>query len=245
MNRNSAVIWMPVVEKSGFPYPKTIMIPYDHNLMVQLLDGPVANESARKAFGDLVSASSFARNSISSKCFIRTDLASAKHSGPSGYLVAEEQDIPSRLMETIEDNEMKFWVDPKGGPTHIMVREFLDLDAPFTAFRGLPIAREWRLFAGENHVICFHPYWPEPALEEYVKGPANWRDLLADTHSIPDCINDLKKAAMFIAKRCVGRWSVDFAMDKSGQYWLIDCATMEDSWHWPGCEFSGNPLLEG
>jgi len=70
-------------------------------------------------------------------------------------------------MSTIEDNEMKFWMSEEYPPAAFMVREFLDLDASFKAFGGLPIAREWRIFASPEKVICYHPYWPaEDALAE-------------------------------------------------------------------------------
>jgi len=45
--------------------------------------------------------------------------------------------------------------------------------------------------------------------------------------------------AIEAAKVCDGRWSVDFARDRSGKWWLIDMALMAASWHWPGCPNGG------
>jgi len=132
---------------------------------------------------------------------------------------------------------MKFWLNPNGGPTAFMVREFLDLDAKFTAFGGLPVAREWRFFVDKCQVFCYHPYWPIAALEDKVKDCEDWKNVLAsDFHLMrPGDLWSLSIMSIHLAEKLGGRWSVDFAMDRTGKWWLIDCARMEDSWHWPGC----------
>jgi hypothetical protein len=45
MNRNSALIWLPKIEMLGIPTPKTIIVPYDHNDFVCLLEGEGKPES--------------------------------------------------------------------------------------------------------------------------------------------------------------------------------------------------------
>jgi len=118
-----------------------------------------------------------------------------------------------------------------------MVREFLRLDASFTAFHGLPISREWRFFADGEKVRCFHPYWPVDVIKNNV-GHEEWdtaENVLKDHHTIPDCFESLAEMAIMAAGCVGGDWSVDFAMDKSEKWWLIDMALAKDSWHWPGC----------
>lgn len=230
LNRNSACIWLPKIEGAGLPCPKTIMIPYDHRACLSVFDGEESVEFDRIC-GEVEKAVEL----LGTAAFIRTDLTSAKHSGPRAYLT----DGVSResILRTIEDTEMKTWLE-WNGPQAIMVRQFLHLEASFTGFNGLPIAREWRFFADQERVICYHPYWPAEALEGHVDESENphWRTTLADMHIDSPEIQELKLMAVKAAQACgSGQWSVDFAKDIYGKWWLPDMATAKDSYHWPGC----------
>ncbi len=232
MNRNSALIWLPKIEALGLPTPKTIIVPYDHRLFAA---GMEDNKDLRGPMADLFCLVQPSCDQVGYPAFIRTDLGSAKHSGPSAYKVNTFDEIRGVLYCLIEDQELKFWLE-KEGPLSVLVRQFLDLDASFTAFNGLPIAREWRFFAAGEKVQCYHPYWPEDVLEGRVEGDtALWREQLSNHHTIPDYFYNLCDMAISAASCVGGDWSVDFAMDKSGKWWLIDMAVKADSWHWPGC----------
>lgn len=226
MNRNSALIWLPAIEAAGLPTPQTIIVPYDHHACASIFDGESSPE-----FNRLTDAIMNAGRTIGFPVFIRTDLSSAKHSGIDAICVsADGHNQP--IFETLEDNEMKFWME-REGPKAFLVRKFLELDAPFTAFLGLPIAREFRFFADENGVLCFHAYWPE----ETIKRPScsNWKELLAELNSTPPP-DSLAIMAVRAATACGGgRWSVDFCKDVRGKWWLLDMARAEDSFHWEGC----------
>jgi hypothetical protein len=238
MNPNSALTWLPRIEVYGLPVPRTVFVPYNHRTISAMFDGADTTELPR-----LIAACEDAISVIGLPAFIRTDLASAKHGGPKCYKVATIEDLASRLIETIEDNEMKFWMQ-RFGPRAIMVREFLDLDAAFTCFRGLPIAREWRLFADREKVLCRHPYWPDGALEGHFwhGEPAGWREALADHHAEPARMDTMQAMAIQAASaQGCGEWSVDFACDRDGKWWLIDMATMQDSYHWEGCPNGASP----
>jgi hypothetical protein len=230
INRNSALIWLPKIEALDLPTPKTIIVLYDHNKFVAFLEG----EEGPEIFDPIVEKVKKACEEIGYPCFIRTDLASAKHDGPDSYLANNNGTIKRILGRTVEDNEIKFW--PTGqSPIAFLVRKFLYLNAPFKAFHDLPIAREWRLFANPEKVICFHPYWPKEAIKFYGKEPRYWEKQLADLHMKPSKFKDLESMAIQAARTCGGEWSVDFAMDILGKWWLIDMAIKQDSWHWPGC----------
>lgn len=234
VNRNSALRWLPVVEQLGVNSPRTETVMYPHRSIAGWMeDGPRAENTD---FEMLVTQTQSACEKIGYPCFLRTDLASAKHDGPEAYLIRSDKDIRRCLSFTIEDNELKFWTD-RNGPQCMLVREFLELDAPFAAFRRLPISREWRIFADGQTIWCFHPYWPADALREHINDDCrDWEAKLADLHDAPDCLGVLSNRSMDLAGLLGGAWSVDWAMDTTGKWWLIDCATMEDSWHWPGCE---------
>lgn len=234
---NSALYWLPKLALAGLGewLPETVIIDYDHSNAVGMIEG----EPSYPSWPHLVERIGDAADSIGWPVFIRTDLASAKHNGPISYLAKSRDDLPRVLGDTVEDNELKFWLT---GPTPqaFLVRKFLTLESAFEAFGGLPINREWRLFATASEVVCFHPYWPENAIQFFDKGePEHWRESLAELHERPigrewDAITETAKAA---AGACdaAKAWSVDFAKDTNGKWWLIDMAHMESSWHWPGC----------
>ncbi len=229
MDKNSAILWLPKIVELGLPTPKTVMIPYDHFKIVSFIE----SEREEEYFNQIVSNISSACDEIKYPCFIRTDLASAKHGGPSSYLASSDKDIPRVLARTVEDNELKFW--PFTKPEYFMVRKFLILDFSFRAFNGLPIAREWRLFSDGNKILCAHPYWPKESIKFNRKPPKYWEKQLSDHHAKPSCFGDLENMAVKATGKLGGSWSVDFAMSNIGKWWLIDMATADDSFHWPGC----------
>ena len=243
INKNSALIWLPKIEATGLPVPKTVTVPYEHEQIVTFLEGG----GDKSNLDSLRETIALACTEIGYPCFLRTDLASAKHMGPGWYLATGPEDLNRVILRTVEDNEKKFWFESMvkgGGPQAFMVRQFLDLDHSFTAFRGLPISREWRMFAGPDGLICGHPYWPKESIEfwEGTETPRDWESRLAEHHREPDNFKELTDMAVQAVKACGGgEWSVDFAMDKSGKWWLIDMALKEDSWHWPGCPHGPAP----
>lgn len=233
MNQNSALIWLPKIVEAGLPTPRTEIVHYDHRDVCHPFDGCDVSK-----IGDLEAKVIVALRNVGYPAFIRSDLSSAKHEGPDAYRIDDREGIAPALFRTIEDNESKFWLEPSThGPKAILVREWLDLDGAFTAFCGHLIAREWRFFATNKEVLCFHPYWPEDAIEFFgLDEPEGWREQLRKTHEIPENLNDLKRMAIAAATAYGQTASVDFAMDKSGKWWLTDMATAGDSWHWPDCE---------
>lgn len=227
MNRNSALIWLPAITAAGLPVPKTIIVPYEHYKCMPIFDGQAAPE-----FNRLSNAVMEAAKEIGFPVFIRTDLTSAKHSGPNAYRI-DQDGHNSPIFETIEDSELKMWLAPQG-PQAFLVREFLTLKAQFTAFRGLPIAREFRFFANEVDVLCVHGYWAPETIEGHRPSRDDWYEQLQEMQS--EVPVELYPMAIEAAKACDGgTWSVDFCQDVDGKWWLRDMATAADSYHWPGC----------
>ena len=234
-NPNSATIWFPSIKSVGLRVPETIMLPYNHGSAVCWIeDGSGKKEDWENA----VSGAKEAAKEIGYPVFIRTDLASAKHDGIASFRAACEEEITTCVGRTIYDNELKFGFDI--GPTHIMVRQWLNLHHTFTAYQGMPVAREWRFFADSRSVFCAHPYWPDGAVEDGIPNIDDWREKLKLLNELPHNYGELCSLAMRAAAACGDdRWSVDFAMDRDGSWWLIDMARMENSWHWPGCPNGG------
>jgi hypothetical protein len=234
MNKNSALIWLPAIDRAGLPTPKTIVVPYSHHECTPIFDGVASLEFER-----LINAVREQSERIGLPVFVRTDLGSAKHSGPAAYRLSESGKAAEVLFRLLEDQEMKFWLEPEG-PKAVLVREFLSLKSLFTAFCGLPVNREFRFFSDGVKILCWHPYWPPEAIEDHVDDASypDWRFDLQMLHYEPpvDLLGGMAIAA--VGEIGHGNWSVDFAQDKNGKWWLIDMATAGDSFHWPGCEAS-------
>lgn len=239
MNPNSATYWLPKLQSDDLIapcVPRSVIVPYDHSAMIGAMEGG----DPYPEWESIVQSVREAGRSLGWPIFVRSCLASAKHDGPNSYKANDVGDVARVLSHTAEDSEVKFIFE--SGPQAFVVREFLRLDASFTAFHGLPVAREWRFFASLDGIICAHPYWPENTIKFY-RGqtePRNWRSQLAALHERPP-LNEwasLELLAVRAAAICgaAPKWSVDFARDVNGKWWLIDMAVMERSWHWPNCE---------
>jgi hypothetical protein len=224
-DRNSALFWHPLLVEAGLRMPSTRFVSYDHAAFVEAMEDSEGEEPLLP-FTEVTQAA----EALGWPVFVKTDLTSAKHDGPDSYKLSSPQDVPEVLTATATDCEMKLWLT---GPTAqaFMLREWLDLPAPFVAFRGHPIAEEWRVFASPDGVLCAHFYWPENALDGHVKSPM-WREELSDLRRLRHGNEGkLETLAQHAAQALGGEWSVDFARDRGGMWWLIDVATAETSWH--------------
>lgn len=178
--------------------------------------------------------------------FLRSDFGSGKHSyTQTCYLAAD--DLPTvgqHIFNLVEDQATKVWMEPDASVGSFYVRELLDVEAPFVAFGGLPIAREFRLFVRDGVVKCSHFYWQD---EENILNGLGWSEpappegewrgalrrmgaLYAEDRAL------LEMAATAACATLPGDWSVDFLWarrreDAGARWWLIDMATAEDSWH--------------
>lgn len=240
MNPTSSTYWLPRISRvEQLPIPKTMSIGYDHRAAVAVIeDGDAAAEADTRVWNDVLLRVRHAADVIGYPVFVRTDMSSAKHDGPDTYLMRGPDDAAHVVSLTVQDNELKFWLEPDATPTAILVREFLTLDAPFTAFSwradqaGHPIAREWRYFADADGVRCRHFYWPDHAIDGTGASVEDWQDQLAELQREPPpaYLDDWAHTAARVCPEAAA-WSVDFARDTDGQWWLIDMAEADRSWH--------------
>lgn len=220
---SSALIWLPAICAAGLPVPRTEIVPLNPSDLYPTLDG-------------LALRPGFPFESLEAACerigypvFLRTDLSSAKHRGREAWKVESRTDIICSALLTFEDNFLK---DIGSACRAWLIREFLPLRSDFEAFNGLPIGREWRLFADQDGAQCSHYYWPATAFRQEMDLPEDWKERLAALSIEPPELAQLKDMATEAA-RAVGAhaWSVDFAQDVTGKWWLLDMARAEQSWH--------------
>ena len=235
MTNDSALHWLPRITALGLPVPRTHVIALDYQKMYPIFDGQPCS-----AFTKLIADVQDYCAKRGTPLFVRTDLSSAKHSGPKGYLLDGKNNVGQVLFELLKHHEMTKFMG--SDPQALLLREFLNLDHKFTAFHGLPIAREWRLFADAEKCHCWHFYWPDEALEGHIQeNVIGLVETLWKYRKYPRGLAGtyLKQCAVNAAGVCaegtpVANWSVDFARDVSGKWWLIDIATAKHSWH-PEC----------
>lgn len=226
MDPNSMFIWLPKVQEAGIPSPRTVMVDYPREVIAPVFDGEPTPDLERYMATLVEAASAF-----SFPLFLRTDLASGKHTWTETCYVPSLDVLPQHAIAVAEQNELAgfFGLDYAG----FAVREFLELDATFEAFKGMPVAAERRYFAEEGQIRCHHAYWFEGAIESsWREKPADWKERLAILNDEASDPPELTKWASQVTRLLPGAWSVDFARLRDRRHWvLIDMALADASWH--------------
>ena len=66
--------------------------------------------------------------------------------------------------------------------------------------------------------------------------PANWRGLLDGlNYESPQEIEYLTAQSELVAEEFEGAWSLDWAIAKDGEWYAIDMAVANESFHWDNC----------
>lgn len=233
-NRNSMLIWWPKIRDLGIPTPKTEFIPIAREEVYGVFDGGPITPSIRKSLEQIREAA----DKFGYPVFVRSDLSSGKHSWKSTCFVQYPDNIESNVINLCGEHEL--WTLLGLNYKAIAVREFLELDAAFTAFSGdMPINREFRYFIRDGKIVCRHFYWPEEAFNSHparMAGTADWKERLLVLSQIgPEESQLLDSYALRVGEVMPEFWSVDFAKGKNGVWYLIDMAVGENSYHWTGC----------
>jgi hypothetical protein len=240
ITQDSAKFWFPKLVAHPWKWmrdwlPSTVLIDYDEEALAESLLGRHTAEYDRLYYA----VEAALRTEVLYPAFIRTDLTSAKHSGRSAYIVdgSDEGGLNYALLTTLSHAQLKSY-HSKIKSSAIMVRSLIKVKHDRTAFNGLPIGNEWRVFVDKHDVQCFHKYWPDEALQDHMDDNKPATDTSSDWWAW--CRTDLLDAAKEAGKAMGGgKWSVDFTEDVNGKFWLIDMATAMNSYHRPDCKFSG------
>jgi hypothetical protein len=236
INKSSMLYWFPLIKDLPIPQPKTEFVLSKDNWW-QYLDGKRLPDQDIATLKEAI-------KKIGYPAFIRTDLASGKHHFLDACYVDSEDKVIQTLFNLIEQNALRdLWFDT------IIVREFIYLDYRFRAFGGLPIGCERRYFIRDGEVLCHHPYWVKEAIKFYQQSK-NWENLpwqmwLKELNTESEIeVRILTNIAEMVGSVLPGSWSVDFAKDRDGKWWLIDMALAEQSWH-PPCKNKFSDDLKG
>jgi hypothetical protein len=230
--------WWPIVEASGVPAPRTVLVAAPTDLDV-ILDGRKPQEW--ESFLHTLRMAAFRVGWPDDPVFLRTGHTSGKHDWERTCYVHPMSRIVHHVVALVEHSAM---ADMMGLPTRTFaVREYVPLVAPFKAFRGMPVAVERRLFVRDHAVLCEHPYWPPDSIRNPDR--KDWRSLLAEGETIAD-LNDSRGQIGELMASLVplldGYWSVDVALGQDANWRVIDMADGARSFHWPNCPHSESPL---
>jgi len=175
-------------------------------------------------------------NNISFPIFLKTDTYSAKWYWSKTCFVENITTLRSNIeyLSTLSEEDDSRPIDALIG------KEYLTLESDFLAFDGMPVGKERRYFIENKRVLCHHPYWETEDIEFFNEDyPKNWKNLLTklnteDENEIVILSGMAERFAELINDD--EYFSVDFAKDISGKWWVIDAAEGVKSYHNEDCE---------
>jgi len=228
--KTSMALWYPKIQQLEYiPKPDTILILLSKEESINLeslIDGGTPDQR-------LLNRIKVAANKIGYPIFLRTDYLSAKHEWEEACFVPSEKDLNSHLFRLVETSMMC-----DQALRALAIRQYIPMESKFKAFRGLPIAKERRIFARQGKIICHHPYWPPDCIHFYrgTPEPDNWEDLITYINTITkEETKMLEDWARQVSNLFEDAWSIDFCKGQNGTWYLIDMAIAEVSYHWDGC----------
>lgn len=237
--------WYPKIQPLDIPTPESVMVELDRSS-----DGPPEYDTAEVAEK---------LKRFDGEAFVRTGYKSAQmHS--SGSHIHDYDDIDATLMELLSQQVMMGMSLGKG----LWLREWLDVD--FCAYSRDPLVPEVRVFIRDNEVVCHHPRLEgfsgehgehhREVAEQYIE--SGWEPIEpAEYEERDEAPDGVKDYAERVAEAVDGWWSVDFIMDRNGDWYCTDMALdavywREDQEAWSGisehpgdCEHDITDMAEG
>lgn len=223
----SMAYWYPLLVQMGMRTPETIIVHRGSVELMRLLDGE--KPEGYEWFKDSLVR---AMERIGFPCFLRTGQTSAKHGWGDTCFIKSVEDIDSHIATFLEVSVVANIIGPPLSYDFWVVRKLIETKPVLHYFRNMPIAPEVRFFINDHKVQCFHPYWVPDAFEPEDRGKIT--PLLIAV--MPE--DEVYQMAQYVARFFAGYWSVDFLQDAQGEWWCIDMATGDRSYHNPSCQFA-------
>lgn len=234
--------WFPKLHETKVPTPSTVMVdigkkdPNFVKAMRKLFWMEEPTKEDQKSYANFRFVLEYMARSIGGyPFFLRTGHASHKHSWKETCYVTSEENLMANAQAIAEYSIMANMKE--GLPINVWVaRQLLETNPAFEAFNGMPITKEMRFFIRDGKIECYHPYWPEKAIDGHTRDE-NWKLKLDAMNSVDE--NDLKllkDLTLQVASAFEGYWSLDWLKAADGRWYAIDMATGEDSYHFPGCK---------
>lgn len=227
-------VWLPKIEAVGLPTPKTILLEMPDEAVRDLwtqFDGKPAGE----AWAAFVEMTKGRADEIGFPLFLRSAYFSGKHEWDKNCFVRDRAKLGDHMSSIAYMSECvgvgmgtvrcswKTWA----------LRELLPTMPVGICpnYDNMPVCKEFRFFAEDGNVLCWHPYWPDHSLE---RGGCDLSAEAFEALSIPDNLPELMAMAETASRVCGGAWSVDLLQTERG-WFLTDMALASTSWHWEDC----------
>jgi len=227
--------WLPLLDAGGMRTPETSIYMLSAETYMRMLN-------ACEGEGEFPGLEGFeplheAYLRFGGTAFMKLGNFSAKHSWEQSCHLGpglSTEDIRDRVARIMYDQCLVGCTESLA----VAVRRMIPTKPAFLAegFSNMPVTRERRLFTnGCCEVACNHPYWPPEVFREITD---EQRAALDDINQItPEeeayLVEQTQKAARLLAPLHADGWSIDFLQDVAGEWWLIDVARANQSYHWP------------
>lgn len=232
--KNSMFYWYPIIQRCNIQSPKTILLPFKGQLDWAIFDGEKS-----ETYSAYIKLLENEAEKIGYPLFLRTDETSNKFEWGNSCYVESKEKLYGNLLSILEMIEMSFGIGFRG----VALREFLNLETSFTSHRGMPVAKEFRLFVRNGKLECLHPYWPKVSIVK--PSVANWQEEIDKLRILsPDDLNAILKELAKFNDELPEWWSIDFCKTVNGEWYLTDMAIGEQSYHWATCEHAPKEMLE-
>lgn len=221
----------PVDDGLRIRVPETVIVHYPYSREI----GDAVDGEPVRGWHELCTAIDAAAEQVGGyPVFLRTEASSDKHSWKDTCYLTAAGDIGQHVYNLVEHAMMNDL------PCDFFaVRRLIPTRAICTAFYGeMPIAKERRVFIRDGSVACHHPYWPADAFDADEITEHQVREL---QELGTEDEQEITRLASYVAKYIDGAWSVDFLQDINGDWWCIDMAVADVSYHWPECPSLGVP----
>lgn len=232
-NHTNMATWYPLVcDLNYVPFTLLVPVPYRNYLKVLDMLEKQKDLEAKEFFEQYVQPANGIMG-YDGSVFVRSYFHSAKH---------EITQTQCTDLDTVWMNvcDIIYATALKDLPFEgLAYREYVELEAPFTAFSGLPIAKERRVFVErkDNDIVAtFTAYWPKKAIHfgPEVQPSLIWEQQLAEINELHDDeIAIIEQQALEVydkLKDLHENWSLDFAKGVDGKWYFIDAAVAEASW---------------
>jgi len=225
---SSLLVWYPIIKDLSIPQIQTEIVKIEHDLLYKFMAKNIA--LPKKVLGKCNKAM---KKIGKYPMFMRTDQSSAKHEWKDTCFLESEKDFLSHLSRLVEYHELSNMAGELGYEA-IVFREFLDLESYFTAdyFGDFPINKEVRCFIKDRKLVSMHNYWFHKAVEQGHPHDRYWREKLQKLNLISDYdLDNIKIQLKQVCQVFKDYWSVDFAKGKDKEWYLLDMARGEVSFH--------------
>lgn len=228
---NSMLYWYPKII-GRVPTPKTLFVAVDQVKLYRIMEGEGDRQYASQIIKEVQGAVKLVGGP---PAFLRTDQCAGKHEWEDTCYIGNLEEVGRHIFRVAEANESAGIMGLRYKA--LAIREFLKLESTFKAFKGMPVAREFRFFSKHGEILCHHPYWPEEAISFWhgTPEPDGWQQKLRELQSEPEDFEIAQGLAREATTWSDRAWSVDICRTNDKNWFVTDMALAEDSFHWENC----------